>query len=128
MLRTTSIVTIALLALAAEAANLTFYTDTFCSTLHSTVQWNDTLVCHPTSGPTLPKSVVFHLSDFESADLTGTVYTSTNCSPTCGADGDFVVEVENESPNPEYPIANGQCVQAQPYNATFGSYQFASFR
>ena len=114
----------ALMAGIASAANITFYSDFYCSAVQSTVQLSDNLVCHTLPSP-LPQSAIFHLSDFESADLVGTVYTSANCSSACG---DSYVEVENESPNPEYPIANGQCVAALSIGTTFGSYQFSSFR
>ncbi|KAF2231887.1 hypothetical protein EV356DRAFT_535059 [Viridothelium virens] len=108
----------------ASASNVTFYSDTFCSDVITTAQVTDNLVCHQLPSP-LPQSVSFHLSDFVSADLAGTAYTSSDCSSPCGG---FEVTVENESPNAQYPIANGQCVSAQPNGATFGSYQFSAFR
>ncbi|KAI9693369.1 MAG: hypothetical protein M1822_005365 [Bathelium mastoideum] len=71
-------------------------------------------------------SLSTNFGDFIQADLVGYFFLDANC-------GALGVAIENTGASPEFPVQDGQCVQAPPFkspltNATWGSLSLSTFR
>ena len=76
--------------------------------------------------PTGLNSIRTNFGDFQEAYLVGYFYLDTKCA-------DLGLAIENTGASPEYPVQDGQCVQAPPFrspltNGSWGSFSLSTFR
>ncbi|KAF2237842.1 hypothetical protein EV356DRAFT_564444 [Viridothelium virens] len=136
MFSTTKAFLVALAASAVSATNFSAWPDKYCGEVEYNI-FNPPTYILPSLEPYLNGScfqlptgigsLKTHFSDFTEAYLVGYFYLDAACS-------NLGLAVENGgSGSPEYPVADGQCVQAPPFrspltNGSWQSFTLSTFR